>query len=296
MYSAYSRSERFESTTTSSSAWHSARVNEGFALASLARTCWKEKGQGEGKVSLVTDRRAVQREEEGRAHLLVQSSSKSPVEESPRLLPDRSLRTSLGLHSTDSVVQIGVLGRDLDVGRVERLLPRLEVLLGLGSLIGGLFGVVRVGLEGGVGRVKASHGGEDLVPSELDLDDTGRLYQMREELRISRCAGLNKQGRVMKGGRLTKDTSSSVNVGVHFHLGVVDGGIEDDPSTTSELSVRDDVDEDGLPEARETVDDLGSLLEDLVVLQAGKREGTGQLDRLNESKDRVKATRLTMSC
>lgn len=112
------------------------------------------------------------KERNERTDLLVEPPSKSPVQPPPGFDPPHLLSATLGLHSTDPVVKIGVEVGDLHVGRLEVGLSLLEKLSGLGSLLGRLRRVVRSGLERSVGLVESSHDGGDLVPSELDLNDT----------------------------------------------------------------------------------------------------------------------------
>lgn len=125
-------------------------------------------------------------------------------------------------------MKVGKLNGDLRVQREEDLLPSCEIGLG-GSNVGSREGSVgSLGLEGAVRLVEALHHGDELVLAELDLDDTLGL----------------------------EHTGTRLLIGVHLHHAVgVDGGVEDDPRATSELSVGDDVDEGGLLVRGEAVDD-----------------------------------------
>ncbi|GKT88894.1 LOW QUALITY PROTEIN: hypothetical protein Ct61P_06744 [Colletotrichum tofieldiae] len=106
-----------------------------------------------------------------------------------------------------------------------------ELLLADGHLLLELVGLLlgQVGghlfLKRGVDRIQASHGLQLLVLAVLDTDDTLGL----------------------------KDTTAGIDVGVHLHgLGV-------------DARRRGDVDEDGLLELDEGVDDVGTVLQNLVV-------------------------------
>ncbi|GKT80765.1 LOW QUALITY PROTEIN: unnamed protein product [Colletotrichum tofieldiae] len=125
---------------------------------------------------------------------------------------------------------------DLGVDWQELLLADGHLLL---ELVGLLLGQVggHLFLKRGVDRIQASHGLQLLVLAVLDTDDTLGL----------------------------KDTTAGIDVGVHLHGLGVDGRVDDDPRATTKLAEGGDVDEDGLLELDEGVDDVGTVLQNLVV-------------------------------
>lgn len=145
------------------------------------------------------------RKRRGTTHLLVETAAETPVEEAAGLGPDGAVGAALGLHAADAVVQVDVVVGDLEERRVQGRLAGLELLGRLGAVLGRALRVVGLGLEAGVRLVEALHVGEDLVAAVLDLGDALGLH----------------------------DAAARLLVGVHLHLSVVDGGVEDDPGTTA---------------------------------------------------------------
>ena len=79
--------------------------------------------------------------------------------------------------------------------------------------------------------------GLDLIGStELDLTDTWRF----------------------------QDTTTAITVSIHLHHLFIDGRVDDDPGTTTKFTIGWDVDKDGMAIGTESIDDLGTELEDLL--------------------------------
>ncbi|GJD05392.1 hypothetical protein ColKHC_14217 [Colletotrichum higginsianum] len=169
--------------------------------------------------------------------LLVETTAKTPVEEAARVDPlELVANDTLGLHAAGAVVKVGELNGDLRVDRQELLLADRHLLLELVGLL-----LRKVGchllLKRGVDGVQASHGLELLVLAVLDTDN---------------ALGL-------------EHTTASIDIGVHLHGLGVNGGVDDDPRTATKLTEGRNVDKDGLLELDEGVDDVGTVLQNLVV-------------------------------
>jgi len=68
----------------------------------------------------------------------------------------------------------------------------------------------------------------------------------------------------LNGALWLEDATTAIYVGVHLHHVWVDGRVEDDPGTTTKLSVGRDVNKEGLLEVAEGVHDVRAILQNLV--------------------------------
>mmetsp|Transcript_4858 Transcript_4858/g.16793 ORF Transcript_4858/g.16793 Transcript_4858/m.16793 type:complete len:800 (+) Transcript_4858:112-2511(+) len=142
------------------------------------------------------------------------------------LLPlDRLAHDALGHHAPGAVMEVGELVRDLHVERRERLLA-------LGNLGGVL---LRIDVELLELFVEAVHRHLLLRRPILHLADT----------------------------RWLEDAPTRLGVAIHLHRLRVDGGVDDDPCAAAQLAGFRDVDEYGLLEVAERVDNHGAKLENL---------------------------------
>ena len=170
--------------------------------------------------------------------LLVESSAHTPVEEAAGVLPLKDLTNdTLGLHATSAIVEISELQADLSINGQKLLLALSHLLLDRIRLLLGEAGIDALPLEFGIDGVETGHGLELLVLAVLDTNNTLRL----------------------------ENTTTSIDISVHLHGDGVDGRIDDDPRATTKLAEGRNVDEDGLLELDEGVNDEGAILEDLVV-------------------------------
>mmetsp|Transcript_18592 Transcript_18592/g.53407 ORF Transcript_18592/g.53407 Transcript_18592/m.53407 type:complete len:249 (-) Transcript_18592:302-1048(-) len=112
------------------------------------------------------------------------------------------LDDSLGLHAASLVVQIGELCGSLKVDGLEKLLASGNLLAeGLhGIVVHGVF-VLKLDIEKLQLRIDSVHDLELVGKTELDLRNTGGL----------------------------EDATTRVGVGIHRHLLLVDGGVDNDP-------------------------------------------------------------------
>mmetsp|Transcript_17637 Transcript_17637/g.35580 ORF Transcript_17637/g.35580 Transcript_17637/m.35580 type:complete len:404 (+) Transcript_17637:428-1639(+) len=157
-----------------------------------------------------------------------------PVEVfSARIPGQRVADHTLCLHTSSSIVQISELVSNVEVDRLQ--------LLFTGSNLSLDILVVRIGLE----LVAESLKGGVKAPHRLGLVTLTILH--------------------FANARRFQDTTPRLLVSVHFHVCGVDGRIDNHPRTTTEFTVRWDVNEDGLFVFAQGINDLGSKLEDLAV-------------------------------
>ncbi|RUS26109.1 hypothetical protein BC938DRAFT_471233 [Jimgerdemannia flammicorona] len=175
--------------------------------------------------------------------LLAETSPHTPVEEAAGEAPfERLLDRALGLHAAGGIVQVRKLERDLRVHGKEVLLARRKLYLDVLLLLRGLTGVVQQLLE------------IALCLAELDLDDTLGF----------------------------EDTGPSLDISVHLHHVAVDGRVHHDPRATTQLTVGNDIHENGLLVVGQRVDDVRTVLENFVehvALTTGEATPVGEDDQ-----------------
>ncbi|ROV86895.1 hypothetical protein VMCG_10866 [Cytospora schulzeri] len=173
--------------------------------------------------------------------LLVEPPAHTPVEEPTSLAPLELVADhSLGLHTSGSVVQVGELRADLAVDGEQELLAIGYLLVDDVQLLLGRVLLLRLGqllLESAVGWVVTCHGRELLVLAVLDTNNSLGI----------------------------QDTTARLHISVHLHDRRVDGGIDDDPGSSTEFAVWRNVDKDRLLILDEGVDNERTILENLVV-------------------------------
>mmetsp|Transcript_13887 Transcript_13887/g.33109 ORF Transcript_13887/g.33109 Transcript_13887/m.33109 type:complete len:578 (-) Transcript_13887:4136-5869(-) len=162
------------------------------------------------------------------------------------------LDNSLGLHTASLVMQIGKLSGSLKVDRLEKLLARGNLLFNghHGIVVHGV-GSLKLGIEKLELRIDSVHDLELVGKAELDLRDTGRL----------------------------EDTTTRIRVGKHRHLFLVDGGVDNDPRTSTKLAMGGQVDVDGVLVLAKGINDLGTELENLaghITATAGESTPVGK--------------------
>eukprot|EP00050_Salpingoeca_kvevrii_P023072 m.137475 g.137475 ORF g.137475 m.137475 type:complete len:310 (+) comp9930_c0_seq1:157-1086(+) len=165
------------------------------------------------------------------------ATAETPVEELTRVSPAHNLRNAaLELHALRRVVQRGKLDRDLMVHRSKRLVALIKRILELSPLRRISTGSKALGKRA-VALVQALHGHNQGLLAVLNLDS---------------ALGL-------------QDTAASLVVSIHFHGTGIDGGIDDHPCATAELTVRWNVHKHRLLVLPQIVDNHGTKLKDLVI-------------------------------
>mmetsp|Transcript_33963 Transcript_33963/g.74703 ORF Transcript_33963/g.74703 Transcript_33963/m.74703 type:complete len:752 (+) Transcript_33963:106-2361(+) len=161
---------------------------------------------------------------------------------------DGLLDDALGLHTASLVVKIGEFGGRLEINRQEKLLAGSNLLFNsLHSIVVHGVSILKLSIKKLKLRVEPMHDLELIRLTELDLGDTGGF----------------------------EDTTARVRVGVHRHLLLINGGVDNDPRSSAELAMGWEVNVYGMLVLTKSINDLGTELEDFAShITATTREST----------------------
>jgi hypothetical protein len=154
------------------------------------------------------------------------------------------------------VVKISELVGDLKVKGEKLILPGLDLSLDCHDGGGVVISMSHLVLELNQLGIEAVHGLDLLLLPELDLADTGGL----------------------------EDTTAGLLVSVHLHHLLIDGGVDNNPGATTELTVGWEVDENRVLVGAESIDNHGAELEHLLVHVTGAARETTPVGEDDEGK------------